>query len=411
MHDTRMFAKREAHPAFMILYRIRRDAFRRQSMALYRRYSQAIMLFMALFGILFRERPSLLAEPLLHFWRAPGSIGPDLAFAAGWMALVAAWTSIHGPFIRGGALARYSRSLPLPRPVQRLVDLSVLGLALPVFLLPFAVALWIAGRSEHALGVDERFPLYLLLYAALTIATARAVAFGPQARARLGAGAVLAILVGAPWLHSFLLAPAALAALAATVYACMAESDAPLERAPCTEGAPPWRPLILLRVQAALLLEQHRYDAAMRLLLAGLPQLAAWWMIVHANKVEEARAFLHVGCALSICFSSGYFYTLHQGGLVLAPLLRSMPFARLRMVLAAQWLVLGLTALLFGATLAALAWQFGAQHAATLSMAGAGAYWLAWLPLLGLPVLQRHKDANLAKFALVAAALLIAFNL
>jgi hypothetical protein len=115
-------------------------------MDLYRRYAQVIMVFLLLFGILLKERPSLLAEPLLHFWRAPGQLLPDLAFGLAWTALVTAWTSIHGPFIRGGALARYSRSLPLPRPALKLVDLSVLGLSMPVFLLPLLVALWIAGR-------------------------------------------------------------------------------------------------------------------------------------------------------------------------------------------------------------------------------------------------------------------------
>ena len=399
--------------AFLTLYRIRRAAFRQQSMDLYRRYGQVIVVFLALFGILLKERPSLLAEPLLHFWRAPGQVLPDLAFGLAWMALAGAWTSVHRPFIRGGALARYSRSLPLPRHTPRLVDLSILGLSLPVFLVPLCVALWIAGRSGQAFGVDGRFPLYLLLFAALTIATAQAVAFGPSVRARLSAGATLAALVAAPWLPYLLLVPTAMAALAAAAFACMADSPARAQGAARAgkERSGPVRLLILLRVQGALLFHRHRYDAGMRLLLAGLPQLAAWWMIVYAGKVEEARGFLHVGCALTLCFTSGYFYTLHVGGQSLAPWLRSMPFGRLRMALASQLLVLAATALLFGATLAALAVAFGARHAATIDMARAAAYWLAWLPALGLPAITRHKDGKLFTYALVAAALIIAFNL
>jgi hypothetical protein len=87
-----------------------------------------------------------------------------------------------------------------------------------------------------------------------------------------------------------------------------------------------------------------------------------------------------------------------------------MPFGRLRMALAAQALVLGAFALVFGASFAALAWTFGARHAVALDMAAAGAYWLAWLAPLGLPLFQHHKNGNLFKFALVTAALIIAFH-
>ena len=410
---TRAIATRlGGHAAFLTLYRIRRAAFRQQSMALYHRYGQAIMPFLALFGILIIERPSLLADPLLHFWRAPGVILFDLGWALGWMALVGAWTSVHRAFIRGGALARYSRSLPLPRRTLQLVDLAMLGLSMPVLLVPFGVALWVAGRSEAALGIDGRFPLYLLLFGALTIATALLVAFGMRPRARLCAGALLATLVGAPWLPSLLLVPAAIAAIAATVYACMEDAPPPLQGAALAgEGKRrPMRLLILLRVQAALLFHRHRYDAGMRLLLSGLPLLAAWWMIVYAGKVDEARAFLHVGCALTVSSTAGYFYTLHVGGQSLAPWLRSIPFGRLRMALAAQLLVSAVTAALFAATFGALAWTFGARHAVALDMAGAAAWWLAWLVPLGLPLLQRNANGSLFKFALVVAALIIVFN-
>jgi len=395
--------------AFLTLYRIRRSAFRRQSMALYRRYGQAIMLFLALFGILLRERPDLLAAPLLHFWRAPGELLAGLAWGAVWMALVATWTGIHAPFIRGGALARYSRSLPLPRHTLRLVDLAVLGLALPVLALPFAVALWTAWHSAQPFGADGRFPLYLLLFAALTLTTALAVAFGAAPRARRLAGASLTLLAAAPWLPPLLLAPAALAALAAIGFACCAEGHA------STHGtAPAFGRLlrrvpvpILLRAQAGLLFHHHRHDSSVRLLLAGLPLLAAWWMIVYAGKVEEACGFLHVACALSVCIGSGYFYTLHVGGQGLTAWLRSMPFGGLRLALASQLLVLGAMAVLFGGAYAALALAFGLDHAVARAMAWAAAWWLPWLALLGLPTLQRHKDGNLFKYALVAAALTI----
>lgn len=418
MQDNRLFkdsrvplaARLGGHAAFLTLYRIRRAAFHQQTMALYRRYGQAIMPFLALFGVLIIERPGLLAEPLLHFWRAPGVILFDLGWALAWMALVGAWTSVHRAFIRGGALARYSRSLPLPPRTLQLVDLAMLGLSLPVFLVPFGAALWVAGRSQGALGVDGRFPLYLLLYAALTIATALAVAFGLRPRARLLAGGLPALLVAAPWLPSLLLVPVAVAALAATVYACMEDGPAPAQGAARTGKGRPVRLPILLRVQAALLFHRHRYDAGMRLLLSALPLLAAWWMIVYAGKVEEARAFLHVGCALTVASTAGYFYTLHLGGQSLAPWLRSMPYGRLRMALAAQGLVLGATAALFAATYGALAWTFGARHAVALDMARAAAWWLAWLVPLGLPLLQRNRNGSLFKFALVVAALILAFN-
>lgn len=401
------------HSAFLTLYRLRRTAFRQQSMALYRRYGQAILVVLALFGILLRERPSLLGEPLLHYWRAPGSWLADLACAGAWMALVAAWVSIHRGFIRGGTLARYARSLPLHPRTAGLVDLAILGLGLRVFLLPFRVAAGVAAGFGNAAGADGRFWIYLLLLGALTIATARPVAFGATLRSRLRQAGVLGALLCAPHLP---IVPASLAALAAACAAILGAARGPRSDVRADKGgghagatAGTSQALVLLRVQCALLLHRHGHDLAMRLVLAALPLAGAWWMIVCANKTDEARGFIHVACALAAWFTSSLFHTLHVAGQTLLPYVRSTPSGTLRIALAGQALVLGASALLFCGAAAALGASLGARHPAVASMLGAGAFWLAWLPLFGLPVIQRHKDGILVKLVLAAMALLLVF--
>lgn len=402
--------------AFLMLYRVRHANFRYQCAALYRRYAHAIVIFLALFGMLLTERPSLLAEPLLHFWRAPGQWQDSLLHVGGWLIMVTIWASIHRELIRGGALATYSRSLPLTERTSALVDMSMLYVSLQIFLLPYAVALWIATRCGNLRGADGRFCLYLALLAALTVLVARSTVFGPTLRTRCVQAGGVASLVFSQQLPGGMLS---LAPLWAALLVCSADAATPPRRRTSSgngsaSGAASLRQprpaLPLLRLACALLFHRHRHAAAMRLLLATLPQLACWWLIIRAGKTADAQVFIQLACAMTTCLTAGFFYTFAIARQTLQPYLRSIAFGAMRMTVAEHLLVVAATGALFGVFLLVLAVALGTQATATVALLRASLYWLAWLPLLGVPLIQRHKDGTLIKFALVIVALLIVFK-
>ena len=403
------------HAALSALYRARRASYRQQSDDLYRRYGHVLTIGLSLFGLMLLERPSLLAAPLLQFWRAPAEWLANLAHAAGWMALVAAWAGVHRGFVRGGAFAAFSRSLPLPPHSAALVDLGMLGVSLQIFLLPFCIAIWLAWDAGNPAGADGRFWLYLPLLAVLTVSVAKAVVFGSDRRARLVLAGTFAALMFAGQLPAGFFPSAGVAAV---LCFCAREALRPAARvwrhapaarkdAPSTlPGLPP-----VLRLYHGLLVRRQPQANLLRLVLAALPQAAAWWMVVYAGKSDDARAFVQLACALSAALVSGFFYTFYEAGLSFQPYLRSIAHGEWRLRLAGCLLVLAATGALFAASLFAFAAALGADHAATVSLAYAAAYWLAWIPLLGLPVIQHHKNGIVLKSALVIAALIIVFKL
>ncbi len=400
--------------AFLALYRVRQAHFRQQSLALYRRYGHALMLFLALFGMAVAERPALLAEPLLHFWRTPQPWPSNMAHVSAWLALVTVWAGVHRAVIRGGALAAYSRSLPLGDRAAPLVDLAILYASLAIFLVPFAVALWTVIRAGDPGGAGGRFPLYLAVFAGLTLAVARSAVFGPARYSRAMQGGAVGALVFA---HLLPAGWPATVLLAAALPCCLADAIVgPARQARATRGtgapiAGRGHPILqLARIQGGLLVHRHRQASLARLLLAAAPQAACWWLIVPLGKHAESAIFVHLACALTAALTSGFFHAFHVARQPLMPYLRSIPFAAWRLSLAEHLLVLGATAILYGIALACLAAGLGVA-AASATMLGPALYWLAWLPLLGLPMIQRHKDGILVKFALLIAALILALTL
>lgn len=159
-----------AERPFFLLLRSRRAWFRRQSFALYLRYAHALGVALMFFGLLLVERPALLAEPILHFWRAPGGLAANAGWAAAWLGCVYVWVRIHRDCVAGGAMAAFSRSLPGAISVLPLVDAVMLLAALQLFLLPAGLAAWTVAREG---GAGMLFPARAALLAALTLATAR----------------------------------------------------------------------------------------------------------------------------------------------------------------------------------------------------------------------------------------------
>lgn len=386
----------------LVLYRWRMAYFARQSAALYRRCGHAATVALALVGVLFVERPELLAGPLPHFRVAPTDCMAGAAATVGWLGIAMAWASLHREAVRGGALAVFSASLPLTPRSRRLLDLALLGTALQVFLLPFGAAVLFASRAGDLGGVDGRFPLYLSLLGLLTAVAARATVFGwaTSSAAALAGGS--AVLVGAPWLPTL---PATMLVGAAVLAGC-ADLVRPRPAAPVqqtgTSGASGLA--LLLRLQARLLWQRQAHAVGLRLMAAGLPLAAALWLVVIVGNHADAVVLLHLACALGAGLMSGFFTAFVAGRATLDNYLRAFPAALPRLVLAEHLLVLAATALLFGAAWTVLAASFGPASALPGAMLRAGLYWLAWLPLFGLRVVVRHRDGVLFKIALAVGA-------
>ncbi|WUR12199.1 hypothetical protein E7V67_021220 [[Empedobacter] haloabium] len=391
----------------LTLYRWRMAYFVRASATLYRRWSHVLAVALALGGLALLERPELLAGPLPHFRVAPADWALGAAAAVGWLGVVLAWASMHRDAVRGGLLAQYAASLPVAARSRLLVDLALLAAALAVFAVPFGAALLFAARAHDLGGTDGRFPVYLTVLAVLTVLAARAAVFGWTNGARILLTAGIAVLAGAPLLASPWIANALLAGSATGACILLAR---PLPAMPLCDGddqgrATGW--LLLLRLQGQLL-GQHAHAVLVRLAAAAVPLCGALWLIVDVGNVADAPVLLHIAAALGAGIMSGFFNQFVTGRAPLAAWLRALPWALPRLVLAEHLLVWAGTALLFGAAWAVLAAAFGAATAVPTTMLHAGAYWLAWLPLFGLPVIVRHRDGILFKIALAVAALTVA---
>ncbi|WP_181259204.1 hypothetical protein [Pseudoduganella armeniaca] len=387
-------------------YRWRLAYFVRASATLYRRWSQVVAVALALGGLALVERPELLAGPLPHFRVAPANWALGASAAGTWLALVLAWASMHREAVRGGLLAHYAASLPLAARSRALVDLALLAASLAVFAVPFGAALLFAARAHDLGGADGRFLVYLSVLAVLTVVAARAAVFGWTSAARILLTGGVGVLAGAPLLANAWAAGALLAATAAAGCLLLAR---PVPNVPRSDGRnggeAGW--LLLLRLQGQLLW-RHAHAVLVRLAAAALPLCGALWLIVGVGKVADGPVLLHIAAALGAGIMSGFFNQFVSGRAPLAAWLRALPWALPRLVLAEHLVVWTGTALLFGAAWAVLAVACGPATALPATMLRTGLYWLAWLPLFGLPIIVRHRDGILFKIALAVPALTVA---
>lgn len=109
---------------FLALFALRRRYLRAQSQALYKRYGHAITIFGAFFGLVLLEKPSLLAAPILQFWRDPLDWRANLAYVAGWLAIVGLWARVHRGFVRGAAFAVFARSASHGHRLGSMLDMA-----------------------------------------------------------------------------------------------------------------------------------------------------------------------------------------------------------------------------------------------------------------------------------------------
>ncbi|MEW7847681.1 hypothetical protein AB2N08_03175 [Massilia aurea] len=350
---------------FGALFLLRRRYFSLQSRALYARYAHALTICLALFGLVLVERPTLLAAPILHFWRDPGDWQAGLAYGAGWLLSIAVWARVHRSFVRGATLAEFARASVHGRRVAPVLDIALLLVALQWWALPFAIAFWTVATSDAPpSGADGRFPLYVVLLILATLAVAYAVVFnasparGPR---RAGASGVL--------------------------------------RAPALGF------LTLLHVRA--LWRGHLHVALPRAGVALLVHAASWWMIHQVGKHRDAAGFIALACCVTAYALAGLYDAFWRARQPLEPYLRSMPFGVARMRVAEHLVVLGV-----GGIVCALVWSgYGAAPAAPADLlpllARCIGVSLLLLRLLGAPILQRHHYGAAFKVALSVATLFL----
>jgi len=350
---------------FGALFLLRRRYFAAQSRALYARYAHALVICLALFGLALVERPTLLAAPILHFWRDPADWRTGLMYVAGWLAAVALWARVHRPFVRGAALAGFARASLHGGRVAPALDLALLFVALQWWALPFAVAFWtVATSPAPPPGADGFFPLYVLGLILLTLAVAHVVVFGAdRARGarRTDASGVLRV--------------------PALVF------------------------LTLLQLRSVW--RSHLHVALPRIGAALLVHAASWWMICQVGKRQDAAGFIALACAVSAYALAGLYYAFWRARQPLEPYLSSMPFGVAKVLAAEHLVVLGL-----GGSIGILVWLVyraapGSSPDLLPMLAHCLGLSLLLLALLGAPALQRHRYGAAFKAALTFAALIL----
>jgi hypothetical protein len=350
---------------FGALFLLRRRYFAAQSRALYARYAHALVICLALFGLALVERPTLLAAPILHFWRDPADWRTGLMYVAGWLVAVALWARVHRSFVRGAALAGFARASLHGGRVAPALDLALLLVALQWWALPFAVAFWtVVTSSAPPPGADGFFPLYAIGLILLTLAVAHAVVFGAGRASsphRAGGGGVL-------------------------------------------RGLPV---VFLTLLQLRSLWRGHLHVALPRIGAVLLVHAASWWMICQVGKRQDAAGFIVVACAVSAYALAGLYYAFWRARQPLEPYLRSMPLGVAKVLVAEHLVVLGL-----GGGIGMLVWLGyraapGSGPDLLRMLACSLGLSLLLLALLGAPVLQRHRYGAAFKAALTFAALIL----
>lgn len=388
---------------FLALFALRRRYFAEQSHLLYKRYGHALGIFGAFFALVLVERPSLLAAPILQFWRDPLDWRANLGHVIGWLVVVALWARVHRGFVRGAAFAVFARTSRHGYHLASTLDLALLLVALQWFAIPFAIGAWVVvAAGTGTLLFWACFAVMLLL----TLALARAAVFGAGRARCLRLLAASGLLVAAPLAAGWPLA-ACLGLLAFDLARPVAPRTSARRDDSATgilRGPGLW---FLFVLQCRALLRSHGHVVLPRVGLAPLLHALAWLLIYRFNKQDDAAGLIKLACCAGAYALAGLYYAFWEARQRIEPFLRSLPFGVPRILVAEHLAVLGL-----GAVVAGLAWVAHAQAPAgspdltpwLLRSAGLS---LVLLALLGAPLLQRHPYGVVMKIALTVTALLL----
>lgn len=396
---------------FAIIYRIRRRYLYLLTIDLYRRYAHAAMLFIALFGLMLRDRPDIITWPILHFSLHPANVKTTVGALLTWHILVWCWTLSHRPGIRGGSFPIYSRSLPISRHLQLHVNLAILTTSLLVFwaIMLFAALQTIA--SPHPAGIDGRFWFYFAVLGLSTLHSARIAVDGGSRRSWAALILALSSLAAIPATAGSAFGAAALTGICALLTkqlmtpatACASKSSQPKPVARTMRRFPY---LMLLKIQISILAQSWHVLLA-RIGLVVAVQCAACLLIGLPDKAGDRHVFLQLACAATIGIMAGLYFTLRSARSRLEPWLGTIASGRSRWHCAEHLIVVGAaTSLLAVATL----YLTLTSTLAFSQLACVCLYYLLWLPLLGLDRITRHHHAVIIKAAMLVAALIIGLN-
>jgi len=390
-------------PLFFQLFRLRHRYFSSRSRALYERYAQALGIMLALFGLVLLERPTLLAAPFLHFAGLWPGWQSNAAVACAYLLVVALWARVHRDFVRGAALAGFVRISVHGRRMAPVLDMALVLASLAPFAIPFGIAAWQLATGERP-GWSA-----LILLALMTVALARGVCFGMGRASLLRQAAAFIVLVFAGAIAPVAGAVAQLGAAALLVLDLLLPVAAPAAGRHAAHASgllrgPPWRFLLVLQWQA--LLRRHLHVVLPRIGGALLLHAAALTMIVVVGKHEGAAGFLTVAGCVSAYALSGLYYAFWSARQPLQPYLRSLPRGEAKVLVAEHLLTLGIGVIVFGAIALGARQLLADLPALTASASHIAAQSLLLLPLLGAPILQRHRHGTPYKVALTVAAIL-----
>lgn len=386
---------------FFALFALRRRYLREQSLLLYKRYGHALGILGAFFGLVLVEKPSMLAAPILQFWRDPLDWRANLSYIVGWLVVVGLWARVHRGFVRGAGFAVFARTASHGHRLAPLLDMALLLVALQWCVIPFAIAAWVVAGSGTI-----QFWACLFSILLLTVGAARAVVFGAGRASCVRLAAALALLVVAPRAGGWPLVVCA--ALLVFDLTRPSRGRVAHRRTGAASGSlrgPGLWFLFLLHCQS--LWRAHLHVALPRICFALFAHALGWCLIFRFGKTGDAAGFIKLACCASAYVLAGLYYAFWQVRQPVQPFLRSMPYGVARTLAAEHMVVLGVGALVTGLAWLAYALAPAASPELTMWLLRCGGLSLVLLALLGAPTLQRHQCGVVMKVALTVAALLL----
>lgn len=398
----------------MHLLRIRLGFFRNQTKGLYNRYIDVCFLLALLFAPALIQTPALVAYPILAFFEHPLDIARNLVPLLTWMGLSIVWATMHRPFIQGGQLAQFVRSLSISEGALRLADIAMLVAGMAIFAVPVAVAIWTALQAEQSAGADGRFWFYLPLLAMLTLSLAREAVYGAAPRVRQIQLLTLFVLLSPPALAAVVRHELVLCLLSAALAASLFRA----RKKPGTVGSPflhwleklgGYPPLVFLLTNFRRFLHTQWHDSVSRILWSIMPLAFSWWMIHVVGKQGDAPMFVHFALGCFIGILSGSYRALLGGRLLLTTYARSIGHGVRALALADHVLMVTLAASILVPWL--LLFALNTDLFSGLYLVKLFVFYTTLLVLLGMPWVQLHQRTVFVKFAIATLGMLIAGTL
>ena len=399
--------------SFAILYQVRQKFLYLSTRTLYRHYSHLVILFLAFFGMLVREKPEVLAWPILHFASHPSDIAMSAVALATWQILVWCWTAIHRKGVSGDHFWTYSQSLALSRYLRQSVNLMILFVCLSIFWIVIGFASFRTLLSSHPSGVDGNFWVYIFLFLLLTLSVANIAAFSTTLGVQASHVVASLALVLVPALIDDRFAGATLVLffpiLLRHIFSPVSASAIPsLVQRTVPGYARRYPGFVLAGIQGRVLL-QHMHAVLPRIAAAGLISVLSHWLIGIPGKLDDdRRIFFHIACAASIAILSGLYFLQSSARMKIDSWLSTTALGYIRWKLVENAIVGGIVGAVFlpSYVIHQVNSSFDPYYLLKTYL-----FYLTLLPILGVDWITRHQNAMLIKLAIVVFAFILGTNI